>query len=190
MFKTFFRSNLMIAAAVLLASLVIIMNSLYGYFGMVQMDQLKDELRLAACGVEESGQQYLEKLTSSDLRYTRKLQYRLTLVASDGNVIFDTLESAENMENHGERPEIRDAFATGEGSSERYSDTMMEQTLYYARMLNNGTVLRISAGRMTVPSILITMFHPILVVCFIAVLLSAFLASRMARKIDRPLNGN
>ena len=64
------RSTLVIAVAVLLANLVIILGCLYNYFSTVQVNQLKDELRLAACAVEKSGQAYLEKLTARDYRYT------------------------------------------------------------------------------------------------------------------------
>ncbi len=188
MSKRIFQSALTIAAAVLLASFVIVLGCLYDYFGTVQANQLKDELRLAAYAVEESGQPYLEKLTSTDYRYTWTPDYRLTWIASDGTVLFDTEEPAESMENHGNRAEIREAFARGESSTVRYSDTLTERTLYYARSLNNGTVLRISASQATVLALVLAMLQPILVVGTLAVILSAVLASRMAKKIVQPLN--
>ena len=188
MSKRIFRSALMIAAGVLLAALIIILGCLYDYFGTVQANQLKDELRLAAYAVEESGQSYLEKLTARDYRYTWTPEYRLTWVASDGTVLFDTAEPAENMENHGSRAEIRETFATGESSSVRYSDTLTERTLYYARALNNGTVLRISVSQVTVLALVLVMLQPILLVGILAVILSAALSHRMAKKIVQPLN--
>ena len=186
MSKRIFRSTLAIAAAVLLANLVIVLGCLYNYFGTVQASQLKDELRLAAYAVEESGQAYLEKLTARDYRYAWVPEYRLTWVASDGTVLFDTDEPAENMENHGNRAEIREAFATGESSSVRYSDTWAERTLYYARALNNGTVLRISIRQVTVLALVLVMLQPILLVGILAVILSAVLANRMAKRIVQP----
>lgn len=188
MSKRIFRSALMIAAAVLLSSLVIILGCLYDYFGTVQASQLKDELRLAAYAVEESGQAYLERLTARDYRYTWTPEYRLTWIASDGSVLFDTDESAENMANHGDRMEVREAFAKGESSCVRYSDTWSETTLYYAKALNDGTVLRISTRQVTVPALLLTMLQPILLVGVLAVILSAVLAGRMAKRIVQPLN--
>lgn len=188
MIKKIFRSALMIAAAVLLSSLVIILGCLYDYFGTVQASQLKDELRLAAYAVEESGQTYLERLTARDCRYTWTPEYRLTWIGSDGSVLFDTDESAENISNHGDRMEVREAFAKGESSCVRYSDTWSETTLYYAKALNDGTVLRISTRQVTVPALLLTMLQPILLVGVLAVILSAVLASRMAKRIVRPLN--
>lgn len=188
MTKKIFRSILLVAAVVLLANLVIIMGCLYNYFMSVQELQLKDELRLAAYGVEEDGQGYLERLTGRDLRYTWKPDYRLTWIASDGTVLFDTVDSAENMENHGNRIEVREAFAKGESSSVRYSATLTERTLYYARALNDGTVLRISVSQITVFALVLMMLQPIMVVGVLAVILSAVLAHRMAKRIVRPLN--
>ena len=188
MTKKIFRSILCVAAAVLLANLVIVMGCLYDYFGSVQETQLKDELRLAAYGVEENGPNYLEHLSERDYRYAWTPDYRLTWVASDGTVLFDTLDSAENMENHADRIEVREAFAKGESSSVRYSTTLTERTLYYAKALNDGTVLRISIRQATVLALVLVMLQPILLVAILAVILSAALANWMSKKIVRPLN--
>ena len=188
MSKKIFRSALVIAATVLLGSFAVILGCLYDYFGTVQMNQLKDELRLAACAVEQGGQAYLEQLTARDLRYTWTPEYRLTWIASDGTVLFDSEEPAEGMENHGDRTEVRQAFAAGESSSVRYSDTWTRRTLYYARALNNGTVLRISIRQASVLALALAMLQPILLVGLAAVILAAVLADRMAKRIVRPLN--
>ena len=188
MTKRIFRSILCVAAAVLLANLVIVMGCLYDYFGSVQEAQLKDELRLAAYAVEENGPNYLEHLSERDYRYAWTPDYRLTWVASDGTVLFDTLDSAENMENHADRVEVREAFAKGESSSVRYSTTLTERTLYYAKALNDGTVLRISIRQATVLALVLVMLQPILLVAILAVILSAALANWMSKKIVRPLN--
>jgi len=188
MSKKIFRSILAVASAVLLANLVIVMGCLYDYFQTVQKNQLKDELRLAAYAVEESGRDYLESLSAQDFRYTWTPAYRLTWIASDGTVLFDTAEAAENMENHGGRSEVMEAFAKGESSSVRYSATLTERTLYYARALNNGTVLRISIRQATVFSLALAMLQPILLVAILAVILSTVLAHRMAKRIVQPLN--
>lgn len=188
MTKKIFRSILIASSAVLVASLVIIMGCLYDYFGTVQEYQLKDELRLAACAVEENGQDYLERLTARDYRYPWTPDYRLTWIASDGTVLFDTVDPADQMENHADRIEVREAFVSGESSSVRYSNTLTQRTLYYARLLNNGTVLRISIRRATLPALVLGMLQPILLVAILAVILAAALAGWMAKRIVRPLN--
>ena len=176
MTKKIFRSILIASSAVLLASLVIVMGCLYDYFGVVQEYQLKDELRLAAYAVEENGRDYFDKLTARDYRYQWEPDYRLTWIASDGAVLFDTADHAEGMENHADRIEVREAFTSGESSSVRYS------------LLNNGTVLRISVSRATLLALVLAMLQPILLVAVLAIILSAILASWMAKRIVRPLN--
>ena len=188
MTKKIFRSTLTVAAAVLAASLVIVLGCLYDYFGVVRENQLRDELRLAACGVEESGLYYLERLASRDSHYGGSPDYRLTWVAPDGTVLFDTHVPAEEMENHGGRIEIREAFLNGESGSVRYSDTLTQRTLYYACALDGGTVLRISASQATELALVLEMIQPILIIGILAVILSAVLAGRMAKRIVRPLN--
>lgn len=188
MTKKIFRSILAATLAVLLVSLVIVMGCLYEYFGRVQEYQLKDALRLAAYGVEESGQSYFEKLTARDYRYPWAPDYRLTWIASDGAVLFDTVDPAGQMDNHADRIEVREAFISGESSSVRYSATLTRRTLYCARLLNNGTVLRISISRATPLTLVLAMLQPILLAAGAAIILSAALAGWMARRIVRPLN--
>ena len=178
--KRIFHSTMIVALAVLLASFTIIMSCFYDYFGGVQENQMKDELTLAVAGVEDSGLDYLK-----DLDYQN---YRLTWVASDGDVLFDSAAEENEMENHAGRKEIKSAFATGEGSDSRYSSTMMEKTIYYASQLDDGTVLRISVRRATAGLLLIGMLQPIAVVIILAIILSVVLANRVAKRITEPLN--
>ena len=92
------------------------------------------------------------------------------------------------MENHAEREEIREAFAFGTGSSTRKSATLTEQTIYEAIRLDDGSVLRISVSRATALVLVLGMMQPIAVVLVIAIVLSAWLAHRMAKRVVEPLN--
>ena len=175
-----FKAILSVAMAILMASLVIITGVLYQYFGGVQVAQLKDELSFAANATEQLGEDYLKNLDSD--------RYRLTLVGSDGEVVFDSHADAVTMENHGDREEIREAFISGTGSSTRKSATLTEQTIYEAVRLEDGSVLRISVSRATAFVLVIGMFQPILMVLFFAAGLSAWLARRMAKRVVEPLN--
>ena len=174
------KSILSVAIAVLMASLTIITGILYPYFGSVQESQLKDELSLAASATQQLGKGYLEKLNAD--------RYRLTWVNADGTVIYDSHVDAETMENHAEREEIREALASGTGSSTRQSSTLTEQTIYEATRLNDGSVLRVSVSRATVLVLVLGMLRPIAIVLVIAIVLSAWLAHRMAKTIVAPLN--
>ena len=187
MTKKIFRSILLAAVSVLLASLVIIMGCLYDYYKNVQEKQLRDELRLATYGVEAGGNGYLEQL-ASPYRFPSIADCRLTWIAADGEVLFDTHVPAAEMENHADRAEVREAMAEGESGGVRYSETLTERTLYFAQRLTDGTVLRISISQLTVLALAIGMFQPILLTAILAAILSALLAHRMAKSIVAPLN--
>ncbi len=187
MTKKIFRSILLAAVSVLLASLVIIMGCLYDYYENVQEKQLRDELRLASYGVEAGGSGYLEQL-ASPYRFPPIADFRLTWIAADGKVLFDTHVPAAEMENHADRVEVKEALVKGESGGVRYSETLTERTLYYAQRLADGTVLRISISQLTVFALAMGMLQPILLTAILAVILSALLAHRMAKSIVAPLN--
>lgn len=180
MTKKIFQSILLVAGCVLLASLLIIMGFLYDYFGGVEENQLRDELSLAAAAVEDGGTDYLSRLTAD--------RCRLTWIAADGSVLYDTRIDAESLENHASRAEVSQALTTGTGESTRYSSTLMEKTMYYAQRLDDGTVLRISISRATVGMIAVGMIQPLLIVLIVALILSGLLARRLSRRIVDPLN--
>lgn len=180
MTKKIFRSIVIVAAIVLLASLVIISSCFYEYFGRLQRQEMKDELYLAATAVEHGGDDYLKNISSG--------HFRLSLIAKDGSVLYDTAADAESLENHGGREEIKQALESGEGESVRYSSTLLQKTIYCAKRLNDGRVLRISVSRATVGAIAMGMISPIIAVGVGALILSGVLASRLAKRIVEPLN--
>ena len=175
-----FRSTFFVVIVILLCAIGIILGVLYGYFDDVQIGQLKDELRMAAIGTEESGLSFLKRIESD--------HFRLTWVAADGTVIYDTHKDASALENHADREEIQEAFQTGSGEDFRHSNTLLERTVYEARRLSDGSVLRISVSQKTMMILVVGMLHPVSVVIVIAIALSALLARRMANKIVDPLN--
>ena len=178
--RKIFKSIIAVAVAVLLGSLVVILASLYEYFGGVQEEQIKDELSLAAISVSEDGQAYLRQVSSG--------RYRLTWIDQTGDVLYDTRTDGESMENHGDRTEVQQAMTRGEGESTRYSSTLLQKTMYYAKRLEDGTVLRISVSRATVGVLVLGMIQPILLVLILALVLSALLAGRLSKRIVEPLN--
>ncbi|MBQ8835211.1 MAG: PAS domain-containing protein [Oscillospiraceae bacterium] len=176
-----FRFTVLVAAVVLLCSLGVILGALYDYFDGVQVSRLKDELSLAAAGTEESGLAFLQRITSD--------RFRVTWVASDGTVLYDTHADAEQMDNHLEREEIQEALRVGTGSASRRSDTLLERTVYEAKRLSDGSVLRISVSQKTMMILVIGMLQPVCLVALIAILLSAVLAHKVSQKVMEPLNG-
>ena len=180
MTKKIFRSVFLASASVLLASLVLIIGVLYGYFDSMQKSRLKSELVLAAAGTEEGGKDYLGSIAGTDCR--------LTLVDRDGTVLFDSMNDASEMQNHAEAPEIKAAFEYGDGESERFSSTMTEKRIYRAHRLSDGTVLRASVSRTTVPLLIAGMLQPLALIFIFALILSWVLARRVSAKAVAPLN--
>ena len=180
MTKKIFQSIIIVAATVLLASLTIILGVFYEYFGNIQKGQLTDELNLASVSVIKDGVDYLEQLQSD--------HYRLTWIDTDGTVLYDTETGNEELENHKERAEVKTAFEKGIGESTRYSATLMEKTRYYAKRLEDGTVLRISAKYATTGLLVLGILQPIIFIIIGALILSGVLASRLSKRIVEPLN--
>ena len=180
MTKKIFRSVFLASASVLLASLVLIIGVLYGYFDSMQQSRLKSELVLASAGTEKGGKDYLGSIGTTDCR--------LTLVDRDGTVLFDSMNDASEMQNHADAPEIKAAFEYGDGESERFSSTMTEKRIYRAHRLSDGNVLRASVSRTTVPLLIAGMLQPLALIFIFALILSWVLARRVSAKAVAPLN--
>ena len=180
MTKRIFRSVFLAVFAVFIACLVLVMGALYSYFSARQEAQLGIEARLAAAGVESGGEAYLENFGRQD-------GLRLTWIDSDGTVLYDTNADASSMENHADREEVAQALQTGSGEGKRVSATLSEKTVYIALRLSDGTVLRAAASHYTVPTLLLGILQPLIVIVVLAVILSALLASRLSKRIVGPL---
>lgn len=180
MTKKIFHSILLVACTVLLACYLVILTSLNDYFTSLRKSQLKTQLSFASTAVEDEGIEYLKNVENGE--------YRLTLIDTDGTVLYDTNADAAAMENHSDRREFQEAFLSGYGESHRYSRTLTEQTYYFAKKLSDDRVLRISTSQVTIVSLLLGMLQPLLVIAFLAILLSVFLAKRASRNLVKPLN--
>ena len=179
MTKKIFQSVLLACTAVMIACICLFLGVLYNYYGDLQATQLEQELGMACVGVQQQGEGYLQALDDSGCR--------LTWIAADGTVLYDTTTEASTMENHAAREEISQALSTGFGESARYSATLTRQTRYFARLMEDGTVLRISDSRMTVWALALASIQPICVILAIALILSGLLAARLSRNIVQPL---
>lgn len=180
MTKRIFRSVFLASLVVFLAGLALVVGALYNYFSAQQAEQLRVESRLAAQGVELNGKAYFDDIDEGDIR--------ITWIAADGTVICDTDADADMMENHSQREEFREAMQYGFGEGTRVSSTLSEKTVYYAVRLADGTVLRMSESHYTLPALIMGMIQPLVFILVLAMLLSAWLASRLAKRIVGPLN--
>ena len=173
-----FRYILSATFVTLLACLVLITAILYRHSTEEQHNQLGNQLALAASAVEKSGVSYLDSLKVQDSR--------ITWIAADGTVLFDSEANASSMENHASREEVKLALTSGTGRSMRQSATLLEETLYLAQRLADGSVLRMSVTSDTALSLALGLVQPIVVVALIGMFFSGMLARSMARRIVEP----
>lgn len=180
MTKRIFRTILIVAIGVFFACALIFMTVLYDYFSGVQQKQLKIQTDLASQGVKNEGVEYLKGLNVKD--------YRVTWIGTDGSVLYDSISNPDEMENHFEREEVKEALSEGYGESTRYSHTLTQRYLYSAKRLNDGTVIRLSVTQKSLMMLTLGMVQPIFIIFIFVIILSIILASRLSKKIVKPLN--
>lgn len=112
---------------------------------------------------------------------------RITLVTEDGTVSYDTQASAEELPNHKDRPEIKAAFETGEGSEIRKSDTLDQNTYYFALLLKNGSVLRVARNADSIYTIMESAIPYLLIAAAVLFAVCAVLSYYMAEGIMLPV---
>lgn len=179
MIKRIFKSTLLVSLLTFFCSMLIIMGVLYRYFDNQLIKELENEANYVSTSVELLGETYFESL---------KTKNRITWIDGDGNVLFDNVADKESMESHADREEYIEAIKNGFGKAERYSNTLSQKNVYYAVLLDDGSVVRVSTTQFTPLTLLMNMLQPILIVFVVAIILSAVLASKLAKKIVAPIN--
>ena len=180
MTKRIFRSILAVSLAGLLASSLLIVGVLHGYFQDSVLADLTIRTAYIAHGIENEGIVYLEEDLPGGCR--------ITLVDTDGTVLYDNREDPAQMENHADREEIHEAAMLGQGRAVRHSDTLSEKTIYYALRLSDGTILRVSDTEYSVWRLVIQAMQPMALVLVLAFVLALVLASRVSRQLVQPIN--
>ena len=113
---------------------------------------------------------------------------RVTLIDADGTVLYDNQSDFRTMENHGNRPEVTAAMADGVGWSSRTSETLGQTSIYYARKLQNGQILRLSGTEKTIMSLVDGMIGWLVLAMIVCALLASQVARPLTRVLIRPLN--
>lgn len=131
------KSMMVILAVTLVLFYVILSMILYNQNLSVLQAEVRKEARYICAAVNISGTEYLEQMDNVDQ------STRVTQIAADGAVLYDSRRDTATLDNHGEREEVREAVSYGEGEDVRQSVTVKKDLYYYALLLNDGTVLRL-----------------------------------------------
>ena len=175
-----FKSTFWASIITLFISFLLIFGMLFEYFEAQVFTELESEAGYISYAVNNYGRAYIDNFKGANTR--------ITLIAPDGTVLADTSADTGNLENHADREEVQSALKDGSGKSTRYSDTLMQKTLYYAQKLDNGSVLRVSATQNSVIVILLGLVQPLILIIAIVLAISFYLSRKAAKSIVKPLN--
>lgn len=177
--KNLFKYNLLLNTAILLITVlsigVVTFTRLEAHF----FNELEKELVLIESIYQKDGMTQLESLATSD---------RITLIAKDGTVLFDSESDKSTMDNHNNRPEVKEARAAKDGLSKRESSTILSKSFYYAKLLNNGEVLRLSITENSFMSLYLQIIFSVVGIFLLLIILTFFATKRLAKKMIQPIN--
>lgn len=180
MTKKIFTSICTARVAVFLAASVLAIGVLYDYFSRQQQQQIKVQTALASRGIAAKGREFFDEIDTGE--------YRVTWIAPDGRVLFDTRGDQAKMENHLDREEVKEAMEKGSGQSLRYSSTLTKKLFYCAQQLPDGSVVRLSVSQYTVLMLIAGIIKPLALGAVFAAGLLFFMARHLSTQIVKPLN--
>ena len=174
-----FKSTFLLGSLVYFLCAIMFISNLYNYFEQ----QIFNELENEATFIEDFilNHQY-------DERRNFDTKNRITLIHKNGEVFFDNKVDIQEMENHFTREEILGALQNKQAKVARFSSTMTEKTLYYAKLLSNQDILRISCNQHSVAVLVLGMSQSLLIMFVIAIIICAVIAKFVSKKIVEPLN--
>lgn len=175
-----FLSTFSVGTLIYFLCALIFISNIYGYFER----KIFSELETEAVFLE----QYLADSNLTDLKKFNSIKNRITLIHKDGTVYFDNMVDASRLENHSLREEFVAAKEKGAAKVSRYSSTMTDKTLYFAKSLQNDDVLRISCDQHSVAVLVLGMSQTLLIMLVLAVIISGIAAVWTSRRITNPLN--
>lgn len=174
-----------IAAMAIVFTVLLVMIAFYDLFEKQVLDDLSINANLLMAENAMDG----DSLKKYGDKYD---DLRITLIGEDGNVIYDSMVDSKDMDNHGERPEFLGAVKNGESEIIRESDTVDKSSFYYAVLLENGNVLRLSREADSALSILVSVTPVILgiviVLWILCAVLSKFLTDSLMKPIEQMAN--
>lgn len=180
MSKKIFLSIFLVSTFFLLLSLFVVSGVLYTEFLENEKNYLWSEIKFIK-----------EVLIQNDVAFSKNLKdssYRLTLISDDGKVLFDSKANVSEMENHSDRHEIQKAKKIGSGESHRYSNTLMEKTIYVATQLPSKTIIRISTSINSIWSMILELIPSFIFIFIFLSIFSGILSHFLSIHIVTPLN--
>lgn len=178
------KINVQFMAVSALAVVITAITSMILFYNIFK-NQVFDDIEAYAHVIQPLDQEFWEEPKNQERLERDGL--RITLIAEDGKVIYDSAVDENTMENHKDRPEIRKAMEEGEGTAVRWSATSSVHTLYYAEELDNGQILRVGKDSENIFQIMINTVSIVLVLSVLIVLLCVLLSHIMTKRLLMPI---
>ena len=176
------KSMLLVLCITLLTTFSLLIAATYFQSLNNMKAELKQEAVYIQTAINISGTKYLEDMDAAQVKT------RLTVIDENGTVLYDSKEDDFTFENHKERKEVKDAFANGWGEDLRKSNTLGEQTYYYALTLNDGNILRVAKTVDNVQPAIMDMLPYMAVIAVGMFCFAYFLAKWQTSRLIRPIN--
>ena len=145
--------------------------------------EIRQEAQYIKAALRDAGEGYLDEAASV------QKETRLTLIGQDGQVLYDSEHTDEaTLENHKNRPEVRQAVNLGEGQDVRRSDTLEQEMFYYALRLDDGTILRVARSMDSVLRTALEVLPGMTVIAGIMLAFALALSRWQVRRLIRPIN--
>lgn len=170
----------LLAVVTILLSSLLVTIAYYGTSNSQMKAEVREEARFIQGAVELSGQGYLDTVEGTP--------NRITLIDTDGTVLFDNQADPASMENHADRKEVQRASTTGAGEATRMSDTLAEQTFYYAVKLENGQILRVACDTDSVFAAVLAVLPWIISAALVVTIFTVLFSNFLTKKIVAPIN--
>lgn len=166
--------------SVITITAVLILSVFYSYSD----NQLKEQLRVVESVVEN---QLAQDDDTAFISNHIDKNVRITLVAKDGTVIADSQESANKLGNHLNRQEIQQAIKNGEATVTRHSDTQEKKVYYFAKQLDNGNILRVSAEAKSIGKFFSDYIIYIFLCIIVVIVAAVFVSMGITKSIVKPI---
>ena len=176
------KSMMVILAVTLVLFYVILSVILYNQNMSILRAEVKQEAKYICTAVNISGTEYLEQMDNIDE------STRVTRIDESGNVLYDSRRDADTLDNHSGREEVREALKSGEGEDVRRSVTVEKDLYYYALLLEDGSVLRVSREVDSLASTALTMLPVIGGLAVLMIIFAMLLAKWQTARLIKPIN--
>lgn len=179
--------NIRLVGIVVLAILATVIGITIIYYNLFQR-QVRNDLAISAKLLKDTNYFESVNIDTDEINLSTDIkELRVTWIDSDGTVLYDNDVTSDEMANHLDRPEIQQALATGVGETVRRSDTMNENTFYYALLLSNGTILRVAVNAESIWSVFMSAAPVTILIISIIMVICVTISHMLTKQLLKPI---